>query len=230
MNRPPRRILVALALGLVLGLGLLPALAGWVAGGTGRAATALAPAGDPGASPLSPMADTPRGAADFAAAVVQGLGSEQLLDAAYRHELLARNAAPDQRSTLTDRIDLEVNAMDRQMSWSADVAAGLPVLLRTAVMGERVAAFSPDRATVELWLVGVVGSDHDGVGEDWQLTTAGLTWIGPRWTLASLDTADGPVPERGPVRVSSPSEALAWAGSWPAWPGDFDLGVRRVAG
>ncbi len=202
-------------------LGLAPVVAGWVAGAPTRTTRPARPA-TAGADPSAvdpalarPVPDTPVGAASFASAVVQALGSERLLDAAYRHWVLEANTAPDQQAPLTDRVDLEMTSMDRQMAWSADVAAGRAVLMRTAVVGARVSAFSPAQATVQLWLVGVVGSDRSGVGEDWQVATVGVTYRDSRWMLDSLDTADGPAPDRGPARGSAPADLLAWSSSWP---------------
>lgn len=74
----------------------------------------------------------------------------------------------------------------------------------------RVADFSPDRATIELWGVTLsTGPKVDGTEETWITGTVELVWTADGWRVSGQDSATGPTPELLQAEDERGSNALA---------------------
>src|SRR2546430_16431603 len=74
--------------------------------------------------------------------------------------------------------------LERRTGWAADVAAGVPVLMRSAVFGSRVVSYDGATAKVEVWMASVVGTARSGpVAEAWGTTAMELRWAQGRGGL-----------------------------------------------
>lgn len=88
----------------------------------------------------------------------------------------ARKQAVEGHAFLTDRYGADV-----------DVTA--------AVMRYKVLEYSPDAASVKLWLVSVAsGSEQERVDEAWGTALVQLSWIDGRWRVADVSNSNGPSP------------------------------------
>jgi hypothetical protein len=188
-----RRVVVALiALCLVAG----GVLIGRTLGTSPRPSAATAVTTTETAAPAGAQAvfaDTRAGAASAAASYVAALGGPALLDPTRLRAIVRRVVAP---SVLP-----ELERAYAEAATSAQIRLGLNgqpkpiVILRSAPVGYRIERFSPNRAVVAVWDVGVVGSGANiDPQASWRTEHVTLIWDGGIWKAAEFRSASGPTP------------------------------------
>src|SRR2546429_6333246 len=112
--------------------------------------------------------------------------------------------------------DAAMAQLEGKTGWAADLAAGIPVLMRSAVFGSRVVAYDGATAKVEVWMASVVGTARSGpVAEAWGTTAMELRWAQGRWGPAAGFTTARPRP---PEAVNPPPPPAALYPQAPARP------------
>ena len=159
---------------------------------------------------------TPEGATTAADDIAEVMGSEAMLDPGRRRAVLYPVIAPEARPAMEAGYDAAMAQLEGKTGWGADLAAGIPVLMRSAVFGSRVVACDGATAKVEVWMASVVGTARSGpVAEAWGTTAMELRWAQGRWWLASVFTTDGPGPTEALTPPAPPAELYAWAAAGP---------------
>lgn len=155
------------------------------------AVTTTEPATPTGAQTV--FADTRAGAAAAAGSYVVALGGPVLLDSSRLRATLQRVVAP--------RVLPELERAYAEAATSAQIRFGLNgqpkpiVILRSAPVGYRVERFSPSRAVVAVWDVGVVGSGANiDPQASWRTEYVTLIRDGGMWKAAEFRSASGPTP------------------------------------
>lgn len=72
-----------------------------------------------------------------------------------------------------------------------------PVVLRGAPLGYRILAYTPTRAVVDVWSVGIVGGAALAPVATWESTVVTLEWENGAWRLDSFRTQPGLTPAPG---------------------------------
>jgi len=159
---------------------------------------------------------TPEGATTAADDIAEVMGSEAMLDPGRRRAVLYPVIAPEARPAMEAGYDAAMAQLEGKTGWGADLAAGIPVLMRSAVFGSRVVAYDGATAKVEVWMASVVGTARSGpVAEAWGTTAMELRWAQGRWWLASVFTTDGPGPTEALTPPAPPADLYAWAATGP---------------
>jgi hypothetical protein len=159
-----------------------------------------------GAPPPSPPAPAPsrRGAVAAYLAQQAALGDPRLWREPARRrerELAAMVVNPALRSSLEASIR---TAADTATPLGRALRAGRAVLARSAPLGYRIISYSPQRATIEVWVVSLLGGR--GVPLDLRLARYRGTerWTAGAWRLAQIRSLADPsaVRFRGAVELS----------------------------
>jgi hypothetical protein len=177
-------VLLALAVGLVVGRWAIPSDSGSTpAGGTPTAAGAVS--GPHGPSKITQ--GVPSGyTRDRAGAATAAVNAVQLV------VNLAHGQADPQVAARTwaagDADQAAQEALATQPDSTADQTNKLPTTTR-------VTAYSDTAATVEVWVVSVGSSSSSGrTAADWSTKTVELRWESGDWKLRNLRTRQGPKP------------------------------------
>jgi hypothetical protein len=167
-----------------------------------------------GASPPAPPAPAPSRDSAVSAYLAEqaALGDPRLWRASpARRErwLQTMLASASLRRSISSSIDA---AMYTASPLGRALRAGAPVLARSAPLGYRVLSYSPQRATIEAWIVSLVGGR--GVPLDLRLARyrGEEQWVGGGWKLTQIQSVIDPsaVRFRGAVELSGRlSAALA---------------------
>lgn len=159
-----------------------------------------------GATPPAPPAPAPsrQGAVSAYLAQQAVLGEPRLWQASAprrERELAAMVATPALRRSLDASMQAVVDAAS---PLGGALRAGGAVLARSAPLGFRVISYSPQRATIEVWVVSLLGGR--GVPLDLRLARYRGTerWTGRAWRLAQIRSVADPsaVRFRGAVEFS----------------------------
>lgn len=146
-------------------------------------------------------AHSPDGAASAAANYLGALAGPQLLDPTAYDALLRRMTTSEGYAELKRQADA-----GRPQALQNLGIGGLPapqLIVRSAPLGYRVDAYSPEQATVSIWSVGVVGSSTTRPPDaSWSTTTITLDWAGD-WRMSGYRTTSGPVPPESASQVPS---------------------------
>lgn len=148
-------------------------------------------------SPVRPAgpspARTPSGAVAAAARSITAFNGEVLLEPARLRAVVSRIASRPSRSHLL-AVFSEASAQTRA-GLGADTTPKPIILLRSVPVGYRVERFSPDRATVAIWYVGIVGSGATVYPQQsWRTQRVELVWEADAWKVASFASRHGPTP------------------------------------
>src|SRR2546429_8634866 len=108
--------------------------------------------------------------------------------------------------------DAAMAQLEGKTGWAADLAAGIPVLMRSAVFGSRVVAYDGATAKVEVWMASVVGTARSGpVAEAWGTTAMELRWAQGRWGPGRRFSHPAPPPAPGVCPPPPPAPPAAEA-------------------
>jgi len=137
---------------------------------------------------------TRRGAVDAATRAVALLGEPQALEPSGRARVLTALAADQARPALAARLAVPP-AVEDATGLGADLAADRPVVARAVPVASRLLAYTGDAATVEVWVVAVLGTGRLGVlTSSWSTETLRLVWQRRAWRIAGYASRSGPVP------------------------------------
>ena len=183
-------------------VGLLAALGAGIAIGVGatRLTTSAPPpspnhsvtAGVPGAGPVGVAAGVPVGYERSAVGAAQAAGNYLAalgqLDPARANQALDQIAEPSARARLEDgqRASLQVE----EALWGIETAdrQGKRVLLTQTPIAYRLDNYTPDEATVRVWLVTLVGvDDRQRLAAFYGIGSATLAWFDGDWRLRGVD-------------------------------------------
>ena len=149
-----------------------------------------------------------------AAGSITAFDGNVLLDPQRLRTVVERIAAPSARADLVS--EFEQASMQTRSELGVGAAPRPVVVLRSAPVGYRIEAYSPTRAQVAVWYVGIVGSGATvAPQQSWRTQIVSLIWNNGAWkvtALPELARPDTPAREqragRGsgrPVRDASPA-------------------------
>ena len=225
-RRGSRRALVYLLAGVVvLGIGI--AIGSRI---TTRAQTAP-PTAQPATPPTTPSsaaethsrtaasAHTSAGAAVAAAASITAFDGNVLLDPQRLRTVVERIAAPSSRADLVS--DFEQASMQTRSELGVGATPHPVTLLRSAPVGYRIEAYSPTRAQVAVWYVGIVGSGATVTPQQsWRTQVVTLVWANGAWKVTSFQSSPGPTPPlANTAQVEAPGELFTTIPSFQEFAG-----------
>ncbi|WP_436771718.1 hypothetical protein [Yinghuangia sp. YIM S09857] len=161
-------------------------------------------------------ARTRDGAQSAAANYSTAYGSSAMFKPASRRAVIAALAAPTAKDGLQTRADSAFAAQNTLFGLDAEgnPPKGLTFVCRALPVGTKVAAYTPDTATVEVWGAGLIGLAGTGstkpVTEAWTTTTMRLSWADGDWKLVDFSQKEGPTPVSG-LQGASGAEEIAQA-------------------
>ncbi|MEU8136678.1 hypothetical protein [Streptodolium elevatio] len=161
-------------------------------------------------------AHTREGAQSAAANYSTAYGSSAMFKPASRRAVISALAAPTAKDGLLTRADGAFAAQNTLFGLDAEGNApkGLTFVCRALPVGTKVAAYTPDSATVEVWGAGLIGLAGAGstkpVTEAWTTTTMRLSWADGDWKLVDFSQKEGPTPVSG-LQGASGAEEIAQA-------------------
>jgi hypothetical protein len=139
-------------------------------------------------------ARTRSGAVAAASDAVALLGDPRALRPAGRAQILNVVAADGARPRLAERLAVPA-AVEEATGLTADLAAGRPVVARVVPVASRLVAYRGGAATVEVWVVAVLGTGRLGVVTgSWSTETLRLVWERGGWRVGGYTSRSGPVP------------------------------------
>lgn len=153
-------------------------------------------------------AHSPDGAASAAANYLGALAGPELLDPPAYDALLRRMTTAEGYAELKQQADAGRPQALQNLGVGGSPAPQL--IVRSAPLGYRIDAYSPDQAIVSIWSVGVVGSSTTRPPDaSWSTTTITLDWAGD-WRMGGYRTTSGPVPPDSASQVPSlPTDLFA---------------------
>lgn len=188
--------LTALAI-LAVGIVISSRLGDRKASSTGLAQPALRDAQTPSASSRRgsdpPVQHSQAGAVAAAAAAVTAFDGTVLLNSGTLRATIDRIASSGSTASLREAFEQAGARLRDQLG--ADTVPKPVVLLRTFAIGYRLERYSPDRATVAVWNVGVVGSGATvQPQQSWRTQHVSLVWEHGAWKVAGFESERGPTP------------------------------------
>jgi hypothetical protein len=154
-------------------------------------------------------AHSPDGAASATVNYLDALAGPQLLDPSTYDALLRRMTTEDGFAQLKRQADAGRPQALQNLGVGGSPAPQL--IVRSAPLGYRVDAYSPQQATVSIWSVGIVGSSTTRPPDaSWSTTTIIVNWQQGDWRMSGYRTAAGPVPPDSASQVPSlPTDLFA---------------------
>lgn len=161
---------------------------------------------------LTGYSDTQNGAESAAANYVAAYGSEAMMTAGSRHQLVHQIADPSIETNLQQQLDqaFALAAQGFGLDKDGNAPTGQNFVSRAVPFGTSLANYSGAKATVAVWTNMIAGTAGQGsthpVSETWSTVTLNLTWVNGDWKWSSFTQADGPTPVPAGQTVSSPSD------------------------
>ena len=144
-------------------------------------------------SPSATSAHTSAGAAVAAAGSITAFDGNVLLNPQRLRTVVEQIAAPNARSDLVS--ELEQASVQTRSELGVGAAPHPVVVLRSAPVGYRIEAYSPQRAQVAVWYVGIVGSGATvAPQQSWRTQIVSLVWNNGAWKVTSFQSSPGPTP------------------------------------
>lgn len=148
------------------------------------------------------FAHTEQGAQSAAANYAVALGSADMFNTAWRHQIVDTVYTPDVAAAKQSAMD---NAYSNEkflanIGLAKDGAApvGQTFVSRVIPVGTKVTSSGPDGETVEVWYTSLFGlsgeASKNPVTESWYTATYKLKWVEDNWKIADFQQKDGPVP------------------------------------
>jgi hypothetical protein len=194
----------------VLGIGVV--IGSHIAGPRGSSvvqATVTVRSSAPSPLPPAGAAPTPTRSAAVAAAAhaITAFNGDVLLDPSRLPRVVARIASAESRVELTAAFE-QASAETRSKLGAETVPAPV-IVLRSVPVGYRLEHFSPSRATVAVWYVGIVGSGATvQPQQSWRTEVVSLVWQTGTWKVSSFRSADGPTPPLSTAEIPATPEQL----------------------
>ncbi|MEU5532581.1 hypothetical protein [Streptomyces sp. NPDC020362] len=150
----------------------------------------------------SGFAHTPQGAQSAAANYAVALGSAEMFNTAWRHQIVSTVYAPDAADAKQSAMDSAYSSQKflSNIGLTKDGTApkGQTFVSRVIPVGTKVTSSGTDATTVEVWYTSLFGlsgqASTNPVTESWYTTTYELKWIGSDWKITDFQQKDGPVP------------------------------------
>lgn len=195
--------------GVVTAVALFVVLAGLTGGRLASQATRSAPAAPP--TDASSAARDERGAVAAAMEHLRLLGSEEMYDASARQRLLRARVEPAE----FEELDHAYALAGENLGVAADGSAPEGVVVsRLVPVGHRVESFSPERAVVAVWAVGLLGvagpTSRMPVQASWSTETVTMEWRDDGWRWIGVERREGPAPV-GSAQIPAPADVMAAA-------------------
>lgn len=179
---------IFLAIGIVIGAAFVRSSA--PAAGRTRAPVT---AGVPGVGPHEVAQGVPVGYERSALGAAQAAGNYlatlgALVDPARLSAALDRISEPTSRDRLERALAASLHAEEGLWGIQAAVQQGQPVLLAQTPIAFKVDQYTPDEATVRVWLMTAVGiANRQRLASMFGIATATLAWVESDWRLRTTD-------------------------------------------
>jgi hypothetical protein len=179
---------------LAVGIGVVLALAGFVAGrGTAPEAPAPTPTRQTGALrgparidhgvPLG-FGRSKEGAVAAAVNFAGVLTSQRLLDRNTYADAVRAITAPESLDAQLKKATDYQDSLESSRKLIAKAQLGFSVAIRYSPFGYQVVSFDRDKATVKVWGSTVIGLEQEALPvEAWGTTTFQLRWVGDDWRM-----------------------------------------------
>jgi hypothetical protein len=197
-RRSPWRLVLSLLVVLAVGLAVGTGLGRLTAPGqrpSPAPSTQPVTASVPGAGAARVEAGIPvgyqhtrKGAAQAAGNYLAAFGGQLVLDQARVRAALDAVADPSARARLESGFQASLK-LDEGL-WGIQTAArqGQRVLLTLTPIAYRMTSYTPDEATVSVWLVGNVGvADRQRLAAFFGVSSATVAWLNGDWRLRTID-------------------------------------------
>ncbi|WP_194906836.1 hypothetical protein [Catenulispora rubra] len=161
---------------------------------------------------LTGYTETQNGAVSAAANFVSAYGSEAMMTAGSRHQLVHQIADPAIEGNLQQQLDkaFTLAAQGFGLDKNGNAPTGQTFVSRAVPFGTSVTNYSATKATVAVWINMIAGTAGQGsthpVSETWSTVTLNLSWVNGDWKWSSFTQADGPTPVPAGQQVSSSSD------------------------
>jgi len=191
-----------------------------VGGGVPPATATVGTSAPAGASPAFPSQsgandiqtgypDTQNGAVAAAANFVAAYGSEAMMTAVTRHQIVQSIADPVIEPDLEKQLDqaFTLAAQGFGLDKNGNAPTGQTFVSRAVPFGTSVTKYAATKATVAVWINMIAGTAGQGsthpVSETWSTVTLNLSWVNGDWKWSSFTQTDGPTPVPAGQQVSS---------------------------
>ncbi|MFF7976589.1 hypothetical protein [Streptomyces sp. NPDC007905] len=150
----------------------------------------------------SGFAHTQQGAQSAAANYAVVLGSADMFNTAWRHQIVdtvyARDVAAAKQSAMDSAYSNEKFLSNIGLAKDGSAPKGQTFVSRVIPVGTKVTSSGSDATTVEVWYTSLFGlsgeASRNPVTESWYTTTYELKWVDTDWKITDFQQKDGPVP------------------------------------
>ncbi|MFI9806704.1 hypothetical protein ACIHEJ_20485 [Streptomyces sp. NPDC052301] len=150
----------------------------------------------------SGFAHSEQGAESAAANYAVALGSAEMFNTAWRHQIVdtvyARDVAAAKQSAMDSAYSNEKFLTNIGLSKDGTAPKGETFVSRVIPVGTKVTSAGKDATTVDVWYTSLFGLSGDTsknpVTESWYTTTYKLKWVASDWKVTDFQQKDGPVP------------------------------------
>lgn len=154
-----------------------------------------------------------QGAQSAAANYAVALGGTDMFNTESRHALVDAIYEPDAAQALKPAQDEAYSPEILEqlgLSPEGEAPEGMTFVSRTVPIGTNLTSFEGNRATVDVWYLGLIGMAGEGstdpVRSVWATWTFQLVWVQGDWKVVSDEQVDGPAPVPGDVRAAGAEE------------------------
>lgn len=157
---------------------------------------------------------TKQGAESAAANYAVALGSAEMFDTGWRHQIVdavyASDTAAAKQSAMDSAYSDEGFLANIGLAKDGSAPKGQTFVSRTIPVGTKTTAAAQDSATVEVWYTSLFGlsgeNSKNPVTESWYTTTYELRWTDDDWKITDFRQKDGPVPVGRDQRASTATD------------------------
>ncbi|MFE9498428.1 hypothetical protein [Streptomyces collinus] len=150
----------------------------------------------------SGFAHTEQGAQSAAANYAVALGSAEMFNTAWRHQIVdtvyARDVATAKQSAMDSAYSSEKFLANIGLTKDGSAPKGQTFVSRVIPVGTKVASSGSDATKIEVWYTSLFGlsgeASKNPVTESWYTTTYELKWVDDDWKVTDFQQKDGPVP------------------------------------
>jgi hypothetical protein len=166
------------------------------------AASGTKPVDTKSANIPSGFAHTEQGAQSAAANYAVALGSAEMFNTGWRHQIVNLVYAPDvaaaKQSDMDSAYTSEKFLANIGLAKDGSAPKGQTFVSRVIPVGTKFTSSGTDTTAVEVWYTSLFGLSGEGstnpVTESWYTTTYELKWMDNDWKVTDFQQKDGPVP------------------------------------